>query len=324
MKQTVKAAPAEKSGRAARLFMNIFPFAGLAIVMVGFSLFSGGATLEWKNCTKIFEQSFTLILVTVAAAFLLAQDCLDMSVGAAIGMAGVAAAYASKISIPLALAAALAVGLTIGCINGFMHAVLGINAMIATLAMQFILRGVLLILCNSGTVGIAVGMYALDHTVLKFVLCAVFVTAAYLIFQFHTYGKQCRAVGAGSAAAIQSGVNVTRVKLIGYGLMGATAGLAGFFTVIRTGAAMYNTGNMVEFNVLIALILGGMPVNGGSESRIRCAVIGAVMLGVLDNGMVMLGLGTYPQLITKGIIFIVVLAMTFTMRDRLMRRRGAL
>lgn len=321
MKYKSDKAVLEKNGHWMRLFMNLFPFIGLAVVVVGFSVFSGGATLEWKNCTKIFEQSFSLILVTVAAAFLLSQDCLDMSIGATIGMAGAVAAYTSQISVPLALAAAIGVGLLIGVVNGFMHGVLGINAMIATLAMQFILRGLLLILCNSGTVGIAVGMYALDNELLKFGVCAVFVAICYMVFQFHSYGKKCRAVGAGNTAAIQSGVNITRVKLIGYVFMGAAAGLAGFFTVIRTGAAMYNTGNMVEFNVLIALILGGMPINGGSESRIRSAVIGALILGVLENGMVLLGLKTYSQLITKGAIFIVVLAMTFTIRDRLNKSR---
>ena len=103
--------------------------------------------------------------------------------------------------------------------------------------------------------------------------------------------------------------------------MGATAGLAGFFTVIRTGAAMYNTGNMVEFDVLIALILGGMPINGGADSHFRSAIIGALILGVLNNGMIMLGLGTYPQLITKGLIFIFVLALTFTMRYQLNKNK---
>lgn len=320
MKQNSNAGSALKSsGKWMEIFINIFPFIGLAVVVIGFSAFSGGATLEWNNCTKVFEQSFTLLLVTAAALFLLSQDCLDMSIGATIGMAGAVAAYLSKTSVPLALIAAIAVGLTIGLINGFLHGVLGINAMIATLAMQFILRGLLLIICKSGTIGIAIGMYALDNKVLKLVICIAFLAAGYLFFQYHIFGKQCRAIGAGKTATIQSGVSVTRVKVIGYAFMGATAGLAGFFTVIRTGAAMYNTGNMVEFDVLIALILGGMPINGGSDSRFRSAIIGALILGVLNNGMVLLGLGTYPQLITKGLIFIFVLATTFTMRYRLQK-----
>lgn len=80
---------------------------------------------------------------------------------------------------------------------------------------------------------------------------------------------------------------------------------------------MYNTGNMVEFDIVIALILGGIPINGGADSRFRSAVIGVLILGILNNGMVLLGLDTYPQLITKGIIFILVLALTFTIRNKI-------
>lgn len=301
------------------LFINIFPFISLIVVFVGFALLSGGRTLDMTNCRKIFEQSFTLLLVAGAAVFLLSQNCLDMSVGAVIGMTGVVAALVSKINIPLAFAAALGVGVLIGLINGILHGVLGINAMIATLAMSFILRGLLLIVCKSGTVGIAVKMYDLDQVGLKMAVCVVFLVGAWLFFQFHSYGKQCRAVGAGETAAVQSGIHIAFIKIISYVFMGAAAGIAGFFTVIRTGAAMYNTGNMAEFDILIALILGGMPINGGADSKFRSAVIGVLILGILNNGMVLLGLDTYPQLITKGIIFILVLAMTFTIRNKINR-----
>jgi len=316
-----KSLSSNNSDRWMGIFINVFPFVGLLIVIIGFSIFSSGATIRLSNSIEVFNQSFALLLVTAAALFLLSQDCLDMSIGATIGMAGAVAAYISKTSIPIAFISAIAVGLLIGLTNGFLHGVLGINAMIATLAMQFILRGLLLIVCQSGTIGIAIGMYALDNTALKFVICAAFMVVCYLFFQYHIYGKQCKAIGAGKTATIQSGVNVTRVKVIGYAFMGATAGLAGFFTVIRTGAAMYNTGNMVEFDVLIALILGGMPINGGADSHFRSAIIGALILGVLNNGMIMLGLGTYPQLITKGLIFIFVLALTFTMRYQLNKNK---
>lgn len=303
------------------LFINVFPFLSLVAVVAGFALLSGGRTLNMANCRKIFEQSFSLLIVAGAAVFLLSQNCLDMSVGAIIGMAGAVAALVSKVNIPLAFLAALGVGLLIGLVNGILHGVLGINAMIATLSMSFILRGLLLIICKSGTLGIAVGMYDLDHVGLKMGVCVVFLGVSWFFFQFHSYGKKCRAVGAGETAAVQSGVPVCFIKIFSYLFMGAAAGIAGFFTVIRTGAAMYNTGNMVEFDILIALILGGMPINGGVGSRFRSALIGVLILGILNNGMVLLGLNTYPQLITKGIIFILVLAMTFTIRNRINSNR---
>lgn len=243
-----------------------------------------------------------------------------MSVGAIIGLSGAVAAYTSQVSIPLALVAALAAGLAVGLINGLLNGILGLNSMICTLAMQFILRGILLIICKSGSVGIALEMYDLDSLNLKIVICVVYLIVAWLFFQYHIYGKQCKAVGAGKVSAIQSGINIKKTRMIGYIISGTVSGLAGFFTVIRSGAALYNTGNMVEIDTLIALILGGMAINGGANSKFRSVVIGVVILGVLNNGMVLLGLGTYPQLITKGLVFILVLTLTFTLRTKMNRK----
>lgn len=303
------------------LFINLFPFISLAVVVIGLTVLSGGKLIQLANIRRIFEQSFAQLLVAGAVIFLLTQDCLDMSVGATIGMAGAVAAYASQKSIPLALFAALAAGCAIGIVNGFLNGVLRLNTMICTLAMQFILRGLLLIICKSGSVAIAMEMYDLDSFGLKLAVCAVYLTAAWLIFQYHIYGKHCRAVGAGKLSAIQSGINIQKTCVIGYIFSGTAAGLAGFFTAIRTGAALYNTGNMVELDTLIALILGGMAINGGVDSRFRSAIIGVMILGVLNNGMVLMGLDTYPQLITKGLVFILVLALTFTLRNKVNKNR---
>lgn len=313
-----KAVKSEK--KSLELFINLFPFISLAVVLIGLSILTGGKLIAVKNLQRIFEQSFAQLLVAGAVIFLMTQDCMDMSVGAIIGMAGAVAAYVSKVNIPLALAAALATGCAIGVVNGFLNGVLGLNTMICTLAMQFILRGLLLIICKSGSVGIAIEMYDLDTISLKLVVGVAYLIIAWLFFQYHVYGKQCRAVGAGKVSAVQSGVNIQKTRVIGYIISGTASGLAGFFTIIRSGAALYNTGNMVELDTLIALILGGMAINGGADSRFRSVIIGVFILGILNNGMVLMGLDTYPQLITKGLVFILVLALTFTLRSKLNRR----
>ena len=308
----------EKKGL--ELFINLFPFISLAVVIIGLAAATGGGLLQTANIRRIFEQSFAQMLVAGGVIFLMTQDCMDMSVGAIIGLSGAVAAYTSQVSIPLALVTALAAGLAVGLINGLLNGILGLNSMICTLAMQFILRGILLIICKSGSVGIALEMYDLDSLNLKIVICVVYLIVAWLFFQYHIYGKQCKAVGAGKVSAIQSGINIKKTRMIGYIISGTVSGLAGFFTVIRSGAALYNTGNMVEIDTLIALILGGMAINGGANSKFRSVVIGVVILGVLNNGMVLLGLGTYPQLITKGLVFILVLTLTFTLRTKMNRK----
>lgn len=119
MKELEKTNKTGKKGL--ELFINLFPFISLAVVVIGLMILTGGSLLQINNIKRIFEQSFAPLLVAGAVIFLMTQDCMDMSVGAIIGMSGAVAAYASQISIPLALVAALLTGLAIGIVNGFLN-----------------------------------------------------------------------------------------------------------------------------------------------------------------------------------------------------------
>lgn len=305
----------------AEVFMKIFSVLGLAVVILVFAVMSKGDTIQPRNMMRILDQALPMIIGTTAACFALSQNTLDMSMGSILGMGAAYAAISSQMNIYASPVCAVLVGMGIGLLNGILHGVFRINAMIATMSMSFILRGMLLVVCDSGSLGINYDMYTWNNTTIKLIVGAVYCLIMFLFFQYGSYGKKCRALGAGQDATIQSGLNVTRIKMIAYLITGAGAGLAGFFTILRSGAVVYNTGELFEFDVMIALVLGGMPISGGAEARIRSAVIGSLILAVLTNGMVMLGLGEYAQQITKGLVFLVVLAFTFTLRHHMGKGR---
>lgn len=297
-------------------FSKSFPIIGLAAEIIFFAIVTEGNLLTSKNIIRMLSQSLPMLIGTMGATFVFAQNILDMSMGSALGFAAMCAAYASHGSPWLAFPAALLAGLFVGAINGTLHGVLKINPLIATMAMSFIIRGMLQPLCNYGSVGLNTALLPLNKNWLKFTLVGIVFVAAYIIFEYTKLGKQCKVVGASEIAATQSGINVRRIKITGYLITGFAAGLAGFLTVLRSGTTLPATGNLFEFDVVIALVLGGMPITGGAQSRFHSAVTGTFILTVLSNGMTMWGIEEYPQQITKGLVFLVVLIISFAFNKK--------
>ena len=299
-----------------RFAAKVFPFFGLCFVIIFFSIVTDGLLINSKNIVRIIVQALPLLIGTIGASFIFSQNILDLSMGSVLGLSAVMVAYASKIHPMLAIVAVLVVGLGVGAINGFLHGVLRINPLIATLAMSFIIRGMLQPICDYGSVGLSATVVGWNDSTLKIIITAIVFVIAYILFEYMSLGKKSKIVGASEVAATQSGINVTRIKITGYLITGLMAALAGFLMVLRSGTALPATGTMFEFDVIIALVIGGMPIIGGAESKIRSALIGAFILTILTNGMTLWGIEEYPQQLTKGLVFLAVLAISFAFKKK--------
>lgn len=286
------------------LLKQFVPFLGLLLVVVLFEILSDGKLLSSRNMTMLLNQAFTLSLGAIGCAFVIAQGNLDFSLGGIVGITAAIAASAAGISPVLSVIVAMAAGLIIGMFNGSIHAYFGIPAFVVTLAVQFILRGLIVVVTKAGTLPIPFTMYAIDSTGLKFTVLLVTFLVGYVVFEYTKVGKQSKALGSGIAASAQSGVNVRKMKIVSFAIVGALSGLCGFFSLIRAGAASTATGQFFETDVMTALVLGGMPLSGGSSCRIKSAIIGSLILAVLTNGMVLWGINEHMQQLIKGCIFI--------------------
>lgn len=290
---------------------QMIPFLGLALVVVLFEVLSGGKLLSGRNITLLLNQAFTLSLGAIGCSFVIAQGNLDFSLGGIVGIAAAVAATVSGAGLFTTILAAVAIGLVIGIFNGSIHAFFGIPAFVVTLAVQFILRGLIVVVTKAGTLPIPFSMYAVDNTSLKFTVLVVIFVIGYLVFEYTKVGKQCKALGGGIAASAQSGVNVKKMKIVSFAIVGALSGLCGFFSLVRAGAASTQTGQFFETDVMTALVLGGMPLTGGSNCKIKSAVIGSLILAVLTNGMVLWGINEHMQQLIKGCIFILAVWVSF-------------
>lgn len=296
------------------MIVNNFSFAGLAIILILFEILSGGRLLGQRNIMNIFNNFFSIALCALMYSFVMALGELDLSVGAIVGFSSAMAAFASQISIYLILPTALITGTLLGLCNGLFTAYLGVESFIGTLAMSFVLRGLTTYFLN-GAMGIPIEMRAFDENWIKIAALILMAVAAWFIYCKNRFGRYCRAVGASHAAAEQSGVNVRKTRMLAFTLVGLSCGLVGFFTLVRACTASSSTGDAFEFDVLLAVLFGGMPLSGGWAVKFRAALIGALAMAALKSGMSLMGIDGLVQQVVQGIILICVVVVSFDRKN---------
>jgi ribose transport system permease protein len=289
---------------------NYFSFIGLLIVTVVFEFLTEGNLLQPRNLMNIFNNFFSIGLGAMGVVFLMSLGELDLSVGAIAGLSAALASYAGQINLALILPVAILTGLAIGLLNGVMIARLRVESFIGTLAMSFVVRGITTWLLN-GSVGIPVSMRVFDQNSIKIFVFVALLVALFLLFEFSAYGKQCRSVGASADAARQSGVKVEKVRTMAFVISGLMCGLVGFFSLVRTCTASSKTGNAFEFDVLLAVLFGGMPLTGGWPVKFRAAILGSIAMSVMKNGMSLMGIDGLTQQIVEGVILIAIVVIAF-------------
>lgn len=312
--QNNKAISPEKSGFTKEKFLNNFAFFGLVLVVALFEILTQGRLLGQRNLMNIFNNFFSMAMCATMYSFVMALGELDLSVGAIVGFSAAMAAFSSEISATLILPVALLTGLFVGWLNGFATAYLRVESFIGTLAVSFIFRGLTTYFLN-GSVGIPIGMRAFDEDWVKITAILLVLVISWLLYERCAFGKHCRAVGASHEAARQSGVSVQMTRMIAFTLVGLVSGLVGFFTLVRACTASSKTGNAFEFDVLLAVLFGGMPLSGGWPVKFKAAIIGSLSMATLKSGMSLVGIDGLTQQVVQGFILITVVTISFDRRN---------
>ena len=149
-----------------------------------------------------------------------------------------------------------------------------------------------------------------SNWVLQLVITLLVVLITGFLFNYTKIGKQAKAIGDNPISARQSGANVNGIRYFAYILAGLLVGIASIFLMARSGSIGKSIGSGMEMDIMIAIILGGMNLNGGSKSKMSAAVIGSITYRLLSNGMTMVGVKTNYISLVKGIIFLAIIFMT--------------
>jgi inositol transport system permease protein len=233
---------------------------------------------------------------------------IDLSAGlvctaSACFSAGVLAATGS---VPLSIITGITIGMTAGWVNGFLITRYKLQPFIATLAMTYIVKGIVQIYTNGQAVsGVEKIRFMGQGNILKIpvpvIIMLVMVTLIALLMKYTTLGTNIYAIGGNEKATIASGINVNRKKRIIFTLSGALVGLAGVVLMSRLMAGMPSVGEGYEFDAITAVIVCGTSFLGGIGT-VTGALIGSIIVGLINNILNLLHVSTQYQLIVKGIL----------------------
>jgi ribose/xylose/arabinose/galactoside ABC-type transport system permease subunit len=223
----------------------------------------------------------------------------------------------------LSIAAALLAGLCIGLVNGFCIARMNIPPFIATLGMMSIVRGASYLFTGGQSITCTVESFRsigngyIGPVPLPVVYMLLFYAVLILILSQTRYGRYLIAVGGSEEAARLSGIRVSRIKVIAYSLTGLAAALSGVILASRLGSGQPIAGLGSELNVIAAVVLGGTALAGG-RGTVWGSLVGALLIGVLNNGLNLLGISFFYQQVVGG--FVIILAVFINTKTSQMKR----
>lgn len=303
----------EQSGfkLSAKTVKSIVPFLGLIFIIVFFQVTTGGKLLSAANMKTFSNYAFLTLVPACGGVFLMSQGNMDYSMAGIVCVSAALGATVSKTSIPLAILVIFLTALSMGAINAFAHVVLGVNSFIATLAASFVYNGVASVLLGGGSITSNYDFKKADTIPLKYGTIVVVIIIAFIVFNYTSFGKHCRAIGARQEVAHQSGVSVKIERAIPFFISAFICGLVAVFTLVRTCSAATTSGGTIQLNTMLGLLLGGVPFSGGWNSKFRSVIIGGLIMAVVTNGLFLLNLSSANQQLIKGFIFIVAVALSF-------------
>lgn len=288
------------------------------VVLSLFAIFIGGSFFSLNNILNIIRQTAVVSMIAVTMTFVIAIGEIDLSVGSTIGLSGLMAALVlqSTDNIPLAILAALAVGLVVGLINGLLIVALNLPSFLVTLGMQMVLVGTSMWITN--TTAIPIGNTTFTFIFgggsigkLPLLLLWVLITGAvgYIVLNRTPYGKKVPAVGGNATSARYSGINVKKIVVYVFVYSSLMAALGGMLYAGRMSSGRYTFGDGLELDAIASVILGGTSMAGGNGSIVG-AIIGSLLIGTINNGLMFFGLSTAQQTVAKGAIIILSVALS--------------
>ncbi len=287
------------------------PLAGLIVVSILMGLASDNF-FSVNNIMNVLRQVSVVGILAVGMTFVILTGGIDLSVGAVMALVGtLSAGLMVNTGLPasLALPAGLFIGLGIGIFNGALVAWGKMPAIIVTLATMGMARGLGLIYSGGYPVsGIPswiswFGVGRVGVVPVPVIIMVVIYAVAWVLLQRTAFGRHVYALGGNELAARLSGVKTRRVKLAVYGISGVTAALAALILTGRLMSGQPNAGVGFELDAIAAVVLGGTAIAGG-RGLILGTLIGAVLLGILNNGLNLMGINPYLQDVIKGAIIL--------------------
>ncbi|GGI41157.1 ABC transporter permease [Mammaliicoccus stepanovicii] len=295
------------------MFEKIIPFIGLILLVVVISIMNS-AFLDLSNLLNLLRQVSINGLIAFGMTFVILTGGIDLSVGSilALSSAFTAILITSGLDPILALIIGVLAGFLLGVFNGILVTFGSMAPFIATLATMTIFRGLTLVVTDGNPITNLGDSYMFQLfgkgyffgvPVPAVTMIIVFIILM-IILQKTTFGRHTYAIGGNEIASKISGIKVNKVKILIYGISGLMSALAGAILTSRLNSAQPTAGTSYELDAIAAVVLGGTSLTGG-KGRIVGTLIGVLIIGVLNNGLNLLGVSSFYQQVVKGVVILI-------------------
>ncbi len=301
-----------------RWFVQTLPIVFLLALVAVFSILTKGRFSDPKMLKLIFQQAVIVATVATGASFIYASGNINLAMGATTVLTATLAAIiynASKSFLLMFVSAVLiAVGLMI--ISVLLSTVFNVRVMFVTIVMMTLFKAVQDSVLKGATLGVpydlVVSLSDKNYSLIAFIVFLIF---AIVLFHFTAVGRSLKTLGTNNENAFQTGIEKNKYLLIAFIVAGLGAGLASIMVIERAGSLSNNTLASLNNDVLLAVVLGGMSIFGGSKSFAYTGIVGAVTVCVLNQGLIMVGVNSTIIQAVRGIIFLI-LIMTAQQRPK--------
>lgn len=291
----------------------VVTFMGLLLLMLFFTLNTNNF-LSQKNLLNVALQTSVAVLVAIAETYVIITGGIDLSIGSMAAGSGMVVAMAinSGMSIPVSIILGLLTGVACGLFNGFVITVLGIVPFIATLGTNSIMRGLIYVLLNGVPLSASSAGEAftwigqgkaggwLPYPVVFMLIIAIIAT---IVLVKSRLGRNIYAIGSNESAAFLSGINIFKTKFAVYTICGILCAMAGIILTSRVASAAPTACEGYEIYAIAAAVIGGASLSGG-KGNIIGTIIGAFIIGILNNGLNLIGLSSFWQQVAVGVVII--------------------
>ena len=292
---------------------KIIPFIGLILLIIVVSILNP-SFLDLSNLLNLLRQISINGLIAFGMTFIILTGGIDLSVGSilALSSAFIALMITSGVDPIIALIIGVLIGFVLGAVKGVLVSKGNMAPFIATLATMTIFRGLTLVITDGNPITNLGDSYLfqlfgkgyfIGIPVPAVTMIIVFVILL-IILQKTTFGRHTYAIGGNEVAAKISGIKVNKIKFLIYGISGLMSALAGGILTSRLNSAQPTAGTSYELDAIAAVVLGGTSLTGG-KGRIVGTLIGVLIIGVLNNGLNLLGVSSFYQQVVKGVVILI-------------------
>ncbi|WP_053019738.1 ABC transporter permease [Staphylococcus haemolyticus] len=292
---------------------KIIPFIGLILLIIVVSILNP-SFLDLSNLLNLLRQISINGLIAFGMTFIILTGGIDLSVGSilALSSAFIVLMITSGVDPIIALIIGVLIGFVLGAVNGLLVTKGNMAPFIATLATMTIFRGLTLVITDGNPITNLGDSYLfqlfgkgyfIGIPVPAVTMIIVFVILL-IILQKTTFGRHTYAIGGNEVAAKISGIKVNKIKILIYGISGLMSSLAGGILTSRLNSAQPTAGTSYELDAIAAVVLGGTSLTGG-KGRIVGTLIGVLIIGVLNNGLNLLGVSSFYQQVVKGVVILI-------------------